>query len=326
NPTLLANPKIEFLDALGLFDPSEIAETILSPEAEREYLEALEILEPIPQFHQTDIISSGCELLDDHYQVEIGKKNELIWDIENRIETYIVEDSDWYYLESEKVNIEMPIFVLLTATFYLSLPKGIPKQNNGIINIKNEDNRCFEQCILEDLYLAPYYRERPQNQNPHLGELNFKGIQFLVKADNDTMEKFEKQNLSILVSIYGWSEKELILIRIASKSKVYNRCNHKKGNCQPHKLIRLLLITKDDPETGEPSQHYCLIQGREGLEKLAGYTTKHNSRLYMCDYCASHQTHNPKIDAQHIKDCEEINTLVQRTVMLLVGKNIYKFR
>ncbi|CAG8590456.1 3879_t:CDS:2, partial [Diversispora eburnea] len=49
-------------------------ETNLFPEAEREYLEALGILEPISQFHQTDIISSGCELLDDHYQVEIGKE------------------------------------------------------------------------------------------------------------------------------------------------------------------------------------------------------------------------------------------------------------
>ncbi|CAG8632986.1 6445_t:CDS:1, partial [Diversispora eburnea] len=50
---------IEYLDALGLFDSSEIAESILSPEAERKYLEALGILEPIPQFHQMDIISSG---------------------------------------------------------------------------------------------------------------------------------------------------------------------------------------------------------------------------------------------------------------------------
>ncbi|CAG8849924.1 25648_t:CDS:1, partial [Gigaspora margarita] len=57
-----------YFDALGLFDPPEIAETIPSLEAEREYLEALGILEPIPQFHQTNIISSGCELLDDHYQ------------------------------------------------------------------------------------------------------------------------------------------------------------------------------------------------------------------------------------------------------------------
>ncbi|CAG8854571.1 27348_t:CDS:1, partial [Gigaspora margarita] len=52
-----------------------IAETILSPEAEREYLEALGILEPILQFYQTNIISSRCELLDDHYQIEIGKES-----------------------------------------------------------------------------------------------------------------------------------------------------------------------------------------------------------------------------------------------------------
>ncbi|KAF0470260.1 DNA polymerase [Gigaspora margarita] len=319
---------------------NQIAETIPSPEAGREYLEALEILEPIPQFHQTDIITSGSELLDDHYQVEIGKEtnyqqglfddkieednreidykevpfknkavvvtakediprivDELIWDIKNRIETYIVEGSGWYYLELEEVNIEMPIFVLLTATSYLPLTKGIPKRNNEIINIKNEDNRCFKRCILEDLYPAPYYRERPQNQNPHLEELNFKGIQFPVKADNDTMEKFEKQNPSISVSIYRWSEKELIPIRIASKSNVHNRCNHKEGNCQPRKLIRLLLITGDDPETGEPSQHYCLILGREGLGKLAGYMTKHNGRLYVCDYCSKERHSNGKTKA-----------------------------
>ncbi|CAG8854762.1 7851_t:CDS:1, partial [Gigaspora margarita] len=81
-----------------------------------------------------------------------------------------------------------------------------------------------------------------------------------------------------------------------------------------------------DHKTGEPSQHYCLIQGRDGLEKLAGYTTKYNGKLYVCDYCVSHRTHDSKIDAQHMEDCEGINTPVQRTEMPKEGKNIYKFR
>ncbi|CAG8855158.1 22004_t:CDS:1, partial [Gigaspora margarita] len=140
------------------------------------------------------------------------------------------------------------------------------------------------------------------------------------------MEKFEKQNPAISVSIYGWSEKELIPIRIAPKSKVHNRYNHKVGNCQPCELIRLLLITGDDPKTEEPAQHYCLIQERDGLEKLARYTTKHCQKLYVCDYCISHRTHDPKIDAQHMEDCKGINTPVQRTVMPSLEKNIYKFR
>ncbi|CAG8459599.1 35483_t:CDS:10 [Gigaspora margarita] len=278
--TLLPNPEIEYLYALGLFDSPEIAETIPLLKAKREYLEALEILEPIPQFHQTNIISSGCELLDDYYQVEIEKESiyaqdpintlgvlreqiinifnnhfdlthgfktqlylkgkmkdnseidykevlfknkavvitakeniprivdELIWDNENQIETYVVNSSGWVYEILEEVNIEMPIYVPLTA---------------------------------KDLYLALYHQEQPQNQNPYLGELNFNGIQFSVKADNNTIEK-------------------------------------------------LLLITGDDPKIGELALHYCLIQGRDG-----------------------HQTHDPKIDAQHMEDCERINTPVQRT-------------
>jgi len=214
--------------------------------------------------------------------------DELIWDIENRIEVYVHEGSGWYFVVSEEVNIEMPIFVPLTASSHLPLPKGISKRNNGIINIKNEDDRCFEYCNLAELFPAPYHRERVSWYIPHLGKLDFKGIQFPVKADNNTIKKFEKQNPDISVSIYGWSEKELIPIRIATKSKVHDKCNHKEGNCQPRKLIRLLLITGDDPKTGEPAQHYCLIQGRDGLGKLAGYTTKHKEKLYVCDYCVSH--------------------------------------
>ncbi|CAG8696438.1 18479_t:CDS:2, partial [Racocetra fulgida] len=123
------NPEIEFLDALRLFDSPEIAEIISLQEAKKEYLEVLRILKSILQFYQTNIISSGCELLDNHYKVEIKKE--------------------------------------------------------------------------------------------------------------------------------------------------------------------------------------------KGLEELAGYMTKHNSKLYVCDYCVSYQTHDSKIDAQHMKDCEGINTPVQKTVMLL---------
>ncbi|CAG8771856.1 1090_t:CDS:2, partial [Racocetra fulgida] len=204
NPTLLANSEIEFLNALRLFNPSEIAKTILSPKAEREYLEVLRILEPIPQFHQTDIISSGCKLLDDHYK------------------------------------------------------------------------RLFDDKIEED---------------------------------NSEID-------------YKESEKKLIPIRIASKSKVHNRFNHKEGNYQPRKLIRLLLITGNDSETEEPSQHYCLIQGRDRLGKLAGYTTKHNRRLYVYDYCVSHQTHDPKIDAQHMKDYTPFTCIADaETLSTLIEKN-----
>ncbi|CAG8604111.1 701_t:CDS:2, partial [Paraglomus occultum] len=359
----------------------------------------------VPQFHQTDIISSGCELLDDHYQVEIGKESiyaqdpintlgvlreqiinifnnrfdlthgknesisklsagvfddkieedngekdykevpfknkavvvtskediprivdELIWDIEKRIEVYVCEGSGWCFSESEDVNIEMPIYVPLTASSHLPLPKGLPKRNNGIINIKNEDDRCFEYCILADIFPAQHNRQRISWYTPHLGKLNFSGIQFPVKADNDTMEKFEKQNPDLSVSIYGWSEKNLIPIRIAPKSKVHDRCKHEEGDCQPRKLIQLLLITGNDPKTGEPAQHYCLIQGRDGLGKLAGYTTKHHNKLYVCDWCVSHRTHDLELDAKHMEDCAGINNPPQRTEMPKEGKNIYKFK
>ncbi|CAG8854331.1 17575_t:CDS:1, partial [Gigaspora margarita] len=85
--------------------------------------------------------------------------DQLIWDIEKRVDIYIEEGSGWYFTCAYEVNIEMPVYEPLRANSHLPLPKGIPKRNNGIINIQNEDNRCFEWCILEDLYSAPYHRE-----------------------------------------------------------------------------------------------------------------------------------------------------------------------
>ncbi|CAG8855159.1 22005_t:CDS:1, partial [Gigaspora margarita] len=58
-----------------------------------------------------------------------------------------------------EVNIEMPIYIPLTASSHLFLPKGLPKRNNGIINIKNKDDRCFEWTILAELFPVQHYRE-----------------------------------------------------------------------------------------------------------------------------------------------------------------------
>jgi len=126
------------------------------------------------------------------------------------------------------------------------------------------------------------------------------------------MQKFERQNQDLAISIYGWSEKHLIPIRIAPKTD--------------RKLIRLLLISGVDPITKEDAQYYCLIKGREGLGRLAGYTTKHERRLYVCDWCVSHRTHDPKIDAKYMEDCAGINNPPQSASTPEEGKNIYGFK
>ncbi|CAG8650033.1 6332_t:CDS:2 [Paraglomus brasilianum] len=265
----------------------------------------------VPKFELTNVINSGVELLDAHCRVQIGKESIYSHDPINSLNTLreqiikifnerfdlthgfktrlclvgklsrsanyqqglfddkIEEDnSEKDYKEVPFKNkavvvtskediprivdkliwdIEKRVYVREGSVLIFHYPKGLPKRNNGIINIKNED----EYCILAELFPAQHHRERVSWYTPHLRKLNFNGIQFPVKADNDTMKKFEKQNPAISVSIYGWSEKELIPIRIAPKSK---------------------------------------------------------------------------IDAQHMEDCEGINTPVQRTGMPKEGKNTYKFK
>src|SRR5271154_1304937 len=217
----------------------------------------------IPFKNKAVVISSCAEIS--------GIIDNIIWDIERRVDKYIHEGSGWYFKVSQEVNIEMPIYEPLVASSHLPLPKGIPSKHNGINNIQNEDNRCFEWCILADLHPSNDNANKTSKYKDYIGQLNFDGITFPVRADELTMQKFERQNQDLAISIYGWSEKRLIPIRIASKT---NR-----------KLICLLLISGVDPMTKEDAQHYCLIKGREGLGRLADYTTKHKKRLYICDWC-----------------------------------------
>ena len=70
-----------------------------------------------------------------------------------------------------------------------------------IINVKNNDNRCFEYAILSALYKNEI-KDNPENRfkyKKYIGKLDFSGIDFPVSLKD--IDKFEKKILK-LVSMY----------------------------------------------------------------------------------------------------------------------------
>src|SRR5271170_1230911 len=132
-----------------------------------------------------------------------GIIDNMICDIERHVDKYIHVGSGEYFKVSQEVNIEMPIYEPLEASSHLPLPKGIVSKHNGIINIQNEDNRCFEWCILADLYPSNNNPYRVSKYKDYISQLNFDGITFPVRANELTMQKFERQNQDLAISIYG---------------------------------------------------------------------------------------------------------------------------
>ncbi|CAG8854892.1 24306_t:CDS:1, partial [Gigaspora margarita] len=114
--------------------------------------------------------------------------------------------SDAYPEYIEEFSIEIADYNSIGPTGCMPLPETIPKRNNGIINIQNDDDWCFGWCVLGVLHLVKVHPER----NPHrlyakyVEELNMEDIPIPVPVSTPVYKKFEKNNPDISLCIYEW--------------------------------------------------------------------------------------------------------------------------
>ena len=95
----------------------------------------------------------------------------------------------------------MAKYVPLKGTQYVDLPPKV-KNLKAVINIKNDDDKCFLWSVLAHLYEANDHRSRVNYYKQYESELNMNGIVYPVAAKD--VPKFEKQNnISVNVFRYG---------------------------------------------------------------------------------------------------------------------------
>ena len=152
----------------------------------------------------------------------------------------------------------------LRGETWIPLPKELTIKK-AIINMKNEDNKCFLWCVLRALNPADNHSERVDKElKLKENTLNMKGIEYPVSLKDD-IDKFEKQNPTISITVFGYKEKD----------KVYHLRN--SDNMDREHKIRLMLIEKDGV------QHYCLVKNLSRL--LSSQVSNHNGKKYSCDMC-----------------------------------------
>ncbi|KAK3932684.1 Zinc finger protein 397 [Frankliniella fusca] len=165
----------------------------------------------------------------------------------------------------EKIELRVVQYSPLKGSSYLPLPSWLENPKKGLINIKNfDDNKCFMYCIMAGINLPNTNPERVSHYKRWDGlPLNFKGIKFPVEVGQ--ISKFERQNPSIAVSVFGLEgEREIIPLRI---SKVSDRKYH----------VRMLLLRTEEDES-----HYVLIKN---MSQFLGHLSKRKRVLYWCDNC-----------------------------------------
>ena len=200
------------------------------------------------------------------------------------------EGSGWEFVEVENLTLHTDIWDPLKASSYIDLPKEL-KNKNAIINMKNEDNKCFLWSILRALNPKDNHPERiDKDLKSKEHTLNMEGINYPVELKD--IKRFEKQNPDISITIFGYSKQE----------KVYPLKISKLNKNRKHKIV--LLLIKD----GENS-HYCYVKNISAL--LVSQYNKHKGKREYCFNCfnsfKSSEALKNHLEYCNINECIKLN-------------------
>ena len=213
---------------------------------------------------------------------------------------YQKKGSGWYFNEVIGLEIHSVDYKPMKGGTYIPLPKFITKKKS-IINIKNEDEKCFLWSILRNLHPVQMNGVRINDFKKYENDLKFKQINFPVKVKDIT--KFEKQNPDLPgIKVFSINE----------NNKIYPlRINQK--DCL--KSIDLFLYSDGE------KQHYSLIKNFTRLVR-SQYTSHRSSKIFICKKCLCHYTKEELLE-KHINYCGNNETAA---VKMPTENSILKFK
>ena len=117
-----------------------------------------------------------------------------------RIGNWINKGAGWIIesINGEYVNIS--IYSLLIGNTYIELPDGLKNPIKGLINMKNNDTKCFLWCHIRHLNLVKTHPERITKEYKNIiNDLDYERIKFPVLKKNYC--KIERQN-NICINVF----------------------------------------------------------------------------------------------------------------------------
>ena len=218
------------------------------------------------------------------------------------IARWLSEGSGWRFELSLLHNINIVSYFPLKGKSYIKLPEELRHPNKTLVNLKNEDNRCFLWC--HNRYLNPLERN-PQRitkaDRESVKLLDYTGVTFPVTIKD--IDKIEKQN-KINICVFGY-DGEAYPIRIS------------ETDFPDHMELLWISQAKNEKEKHEKS-HYVLIKN---FNQFMSTFTKHHGRKYFCLRCL-HCCSSARVLENHKQDCLLING-TQAIKMPEAGSKIY---
>ena len=261
---------IEFLEyakpaILNIFNSNRNIKTILYLHC---LMQNIESTTPVEfAFHSKDLklVLEGTDISELY--------NEMADEIEEEIQK--VEDSEgsgWTFVGVIKLVLHTTKWEPIYGSSYIPLDPYLANKK-AIINMKNEDDKCFMWCVLRALYPKNDHPERiDKDLKSKQDIINMKGIRYPVSLK--AIERFEQLNPNISISVLGYNKEDGVFPLQISK---YTGCDYD--------IVLLLLKEAVKGENGEIKEktHYTLVKNKSAL--IASQKNNHEHKRHLCLNC-----------------------------------------
>lgn len=183
------------------------------------------------------------------------------------MEEFVTKGSGWTLNKILNLELRINRYVPLRGSSYIELPKKIASKN-AVINIQNNDEKCFLWSILAARHTVDSARcpARVHHYAEYEHELDrfLNGIEFPITLDK--VKLFEKRS-GISINVYSYDEKYIVYPLIVADEEKEDHVD--------------LLYIKDGNKS-----HYCYIKNLSGL--VGSQKTKHEKKIWICRRCLLH--------------------------------------
>ena len=199
--------------------------------------------------------------------------NEMADEIEEEMQkVQNAEGSGWQFLNVIKLVLHTTRWEPLYGSSYIPLDPYLTNKK-AIINMQNEDNKCFMWSVLRALYPKDTNPQRIDNDlKSKQNTINMKGICYPVSLR--AIDRFEHLNPNISISILGYNKEDLVHpIRISK----YTGCDYDTV------LLLLKEVVKGENGKKQEKTHYTLVKNMSAL--LASQINNHKGSREICLNC-----------------------------------------
>ena len=189
--------------------------------------------------------------------------NMMIERIKEKISTFQSRGSGWRLHSIIQLELHIVQWIPLRGSTYIELPKYL-KDKKAIINMKNDDDKCFLWCILRALNPVEKNKDRiDRTLKNKIHTLNMKDIKYPITLQD--IKKFESLNSNTSISVSGYNEKDKVYpLRVSDYID------------REHDIVLMLICN-------EERKHYCLVNNLSRL--LEKQTNNHQKKRSFCLRC-----------------------------------------